>query len=69
MEAADKAAAKSRKTAKELLMDGLVRPVAMPFQLVGSGARVASLEALVCDSAGLAVMMLTNKDSSRNMTN
>jgi hypothetical protein len=40
------AAEKSRRKAMQLLMDGLVRPVAMPFQLVGSGARVASLEAL-----------------------
>ena len=46
VETSSKATAKSRKKAKELLMDGLVRPVAMPFQLVGSGARVASLEAL-----------------------
>ena len=44
--AADTAATKSRKKAMQLLMDGLVRPVAMPFQLMGSGARVASLEAL-----------------------
>ena len=50
METSSKATAKSRKKAKELLMDGLVRPVAMPFQLVGSGARVASLEALAATS-------------------
>ena len=52
--AAGTAATKSRKKAMQLLMDGLVRPVAMPFQLVGSGARVASLEALAATLPSIA---------------
>eukprot|EP00964_Phaeocystis_antarctica_P008217 scaffold4423_cov67-Phaeocystis_antarctica.AAC.8 len=52
--AADTAATKRRKKAMQLLMDGLVRPVAMPFQLVGSGARVASLEALAATLPSIA---------------
>ena len=54
VQAANTAAKVSSKKAVQLLMDGLIRPVAMPFQLGLSGARVASLEALAATLPSIA---------------
>lgn len=44
--AGGKAAAKAAKGGGVMLMEKLVRPVAMPFQLLGSGARVLTLDTM-----------------------